>query len=115
MNDQDYIRAGIELADGWEYDDDIHNKVWVRPDHYAYANNDDSQQIYLDALAAQLIRQVDALPDYFVSTTEGVAMVHKQLNDNTDRSEGYYEMDGDDRIMVTIKAIVDSKVLVGGE
>ena len=111
MDNEDYIRKGAGLI-GWKVDSDnlAYPEVDGMPNYVSL-----SWGWVQDIIAAQLIRLVDALPDYFVSTTEGIAMVHKQLNDNTDRSEGYYEMDGDDRIMVTIKAIVDSKVLVGGE
>ena len=107
MNDQDYIRAGIELADGWEYDDDIHNKVWVRPDHYVYANNDDSQQIYLDALAAQLVRQVDALDNIDIDCHKERTYLREWSGLHRDEVEAI----GSDRTMNAIKVVVDSEVL----
>ena len=79
---EDVIRKAVELADGfWWKEDCVH--VLDTPMHY---RADALPQTILDALAAQLTRQVDELDDYWVCAE-------------------------DDRTMNTIKAIVDSKVL----
>lgn len=113
MTDNGYIRKAAELADGWEFDDDIHGKVWIRPNYYTYANNDDSQQVYVDALAAQLVRQVD--PNHHVDISW---MTCEVRDGETSNRLAYIEYrgttppyEGCDRTMNTIKAIVDSKVL----
>ena len=113
MSDQDYIRKAVELADGWRWAGD----TWYGPmlicDTRIDTLLEDKWRFLLDALAAQLVRQVDTLrePDmriiYFMVDGVGKAMVH----DMTKLDFKVGECDGTDRTMNTIKAIVDSKVL----
>ena len=105
----DYIKRAVELADGWEYEqDDIEPEcIYLSAADGTYWHLDEESipltelpRILLDALAAQLVRQVDA-SDYTFSS-------------NVDRgaSVGLIKhIDGPDRTMNTIKAIVDSGVL----
>ncbi len=114
MDDQDTIRKAVELADGWTsgtvgitlpsdgirlYDHPITGPMSL-------------EQFWLDALAAQLVRQVDALnPDYlFTCDEDHDAYVYDVTHDKADLDH-ITEGTGGDRTMNTIKAIVDSKVL----
>ena len=119
MNDQDYARKAIALADGWSItiDDDgemtsFYAPMWlpqatVKELSTSGVRLDKLSQQMLDALAAQLVRQVDALrnPSVGVITSE-LGSIHiwresKLLTESTQLG----------RTMNTIKAIVDSKVL----
>ena len=95
MNDQDYIRKAVELVpDEWPWD-------------FFKADPDQTMdQPLKDALAAQLVRQVDALPfeDFHAFHLE-----RQRTYCNNDKGRG--ESIGPDRTMNTIKAIVDSGVL----
>ena len=51
MNDQDYIKEGVELADGW----------WRYGGWGATVLQKRSNKKYKDALAAQMIRQANAI------------------------------------------------------
>ena len=85
-----YIRKAVELADGWDY----------------YAD-DDHDQGWLDMLAAQLVRQVDALDGFnFVSGQDCYSYVWRACDDKAEMASY-----GPDRTMNTIKAIVASGVL----
>lgn len=91
MTDQEIIRKAVELLDG---------------DHYFPTDT----QWGLDALAAQLVRQVDALDRYaFGSDEAGWASVWDEMPSNFERIA---IVDEDvDRTMNTLKCIVDSGVL----
>ncbi len=94
MTDEKYIRKAVELAYGWDLSD-LNDEFWSG-----------RRQMMLDALAAQLVRQVDALGSPRVAVfTDGGAMV--------DGSGAYAKCRGLDRTMNTIMAIVDSGVLSG--
>lgn len=98
----DYIRKAVELADGfrWLNRDQVEvpdlNNVVLRPFE---------QQWFLDALAAQLVRQVDALDDIRCD----VDSRYSEVWGNGQQTLGKHI--SDDRTMNTIKAIVDSGVL----
>ena len=113
MTDEEYIKAAITLAEGWRlnrFDGDlvvidglrlgwpthrlVDDKVWARP--------------VLDALAAQLVRQVDATNEYlFASAYPGWSSVVPKGNHSTPLATH----EGSDRTMNTLKCIVDSGVL----
>ena len=106
-----YIRKAVELADGW-------GLVEKKGRPYAlFAPNTralDCQIRYVrDALAAQLVRQVDALyPDLNIqSDFGGCTFIYKESTDE-DWHEGKCQAANEnDRTMNTIRAIVDSGVL----
>ena len=80
MTDQDYIKAAVELADGaWFMQD---NRT-VQTPFMQVLLLDDLMQWDLDALAAQLVRQVDALrnPSVGVITSE-LGSIHICENPN---------------------------------
>lgn len=94
MNNDDYIRKAVELADGWYithiYDgEDI--VAWTDRQYPPSFVLQSMDRWGLDALAAQLVRQVDALEGYWVKNICCIS--------------------GDDRTLNTIKAIVNSGVL----
>ena len=115
MDSQDYIKEGIELADGWQgktlYDDGETMTSLVIEDRY-YGIPSDLKllpKLFKAALAAQITEQVDALGDDVcmeISSTGGM-----RISRVMDMKELAIEI-GPDRQMNSIKAIVDSKVLV---
>lgn len=112
MKDEDYIRKAVELADGWEYAGHDSIQDWIRgPKYFQPLSQIDPWMI--DALAAQLVRQVDALKPvdlrsiYIMIDGFGSVAVH----DMSDMNYVKAHVSGPDRTMNTIKAIVDSKVL----
>ena len=95
------IKRAVELADDFS---------WPTRTMRAYGETPWEEpletpcQRFLDALAAQLVRQVDALgPDYSVRTHPTETYVYEE--------SGYKKCVGDDRTENTITAIVESKVL----
>jgi len=98
VNGSDYVKKAVELADGWRLDG---NGVWPpRPLPGAPFQEATKVQVTLDALAAQLVRQVDATV-YSCQVGRGMAQCYNSIQQ------------GPDRTMNTIKAIVDSGVLDG--
>lgn len=107
MNDQDYIRKAVELADGWHLNGEAFGTPNDGPDLDDIKNITQQDK---DALAAQLVRQLDA-------SNSCSLFVHPPVGDSPGyaRILGVRELkvrkEGDDRTMNTIKAIVDSGVL----
>ena len=106
MTDEDYIRQAVELADEFEYS--AFGDLYMGP--VGLING--ITQPYIDALAAQLVRQVDALPvGKFPDDAPTDIYI---LNGSTDiwhKKRLHAQAKGPDRTMNTIKAIVDSGVL----
>lgn len=104
MNEQEYIRKAVELADGWSIDKRGHIHTALRG-HFGFWEIQEIQ----DALAAQLVRQIDApaLDADLESTKFGVDLY---LAPHSVKALVTFECKRD-RTMNTIKAIVDSKVL----
>ena len=113
MNDQDYLRKGAKLA-GWTTTRLGNQRIVVfipTPDdvtHVLRIGYLDEQHVK-DALAAQLVRQVDAVHHYTVVTY----IEQTTVEDWAGNGEVIVSVRGFDRTMNTIKAIVDSKVLEG--
>ncbi len=109
MNDQDYIRKAVELADGWadnnwrEIQGIPDGAGFVAPITEGYFPNNET---FLDALAAQLVRQVDALNRYDVRISKRCTLMY----DDPAMAAQWGSSD-DNRTMNTIKVIVDSEVL----
>jgi len=110
----DYIREAVELADGWDNYKHKDTGEYLGPIYGAFPigtfaiNLVGNYPPILDALAAQLVRQVDAIGSgsgvwIFSSYCE----VHNEYCLQTTRTHE----NTDDRTMNTIKAIVDSGVL----
>ncbi len=127
MTDQDYIRKAVELADGWEIDNQedgdaeydylsqAGNMEWHFNEDPMWVN--DIPEIFIDALAAQLVRQVDSVAGYdLVSYTER-AEIESDLQRSPDgkticRSWRVVAQSiNQGRTMNTLKAIIDSGVL----
>jgi len=111
MNDQDYIRKAVELADGFDNQTDEAGD-YIEMDDAPYTTvyldiprQDD--QWFFDALAAQLVKQVDAMILYRLRIEPtGAFMDHEGTGERMSDSTF-----GGDRTMNTIKAVVDSEVL----
>ena len=103
---QDYLKEGVELADGWESnaEGDIYGPFG--PIGFGLALKLSQEE--LDALAAQLIRQVDALDGSYVVERRTATEIH--TDQFKESMEWRCEHEG--RAMNAIKVIVDSKVLV---
>ena len=106
----DYIRKAVELADGFGFMPGDPGCFYVQePWDELSAVIEEPDQWLLDALAAQLVRQVDALdyPVMVIASKDCTSIVEPdQTYMNTaqvDKNEG--------RTLNTIKAIVDSGVL----
>ena len=117
MNDQDYIRKAVELADGYAATEKYWYGPWYGPSdgYFDYDLEPTGKRVQpaLDALAAQLVRQVDAIAPSvaFSCGFQGEVFMYEE---NTDKEwdAGYGVRDEvGDRTMNTIKAIVDSGVL----
>lgn len=106
MTDNEYIKAAVELADGW--------RLTGRSSTFFYCPTRDGRplaeihQIHLDALAAQLVRQIDSkgIDAGIVFSSFGNVMVFDR---KSKRAETF--SDNPDRTMNTLKCIVDSGVL----
>ena len=102
----DYIRKGVELADGWSMQ---RNFVITPIEDIDLFHVDSLPQMQIDALAAQLVRQVDELPAMsfeIFQTWSRLTLLDAQAMPR----EEFYGRDSD-RTLNTIKAIVDSGVL----
>ena len=108
-DDNEYIKAAVELADGWEWiSDNRLGEVGLPDSRLWYLRLPDESVIYKDALAAQLVRQVD--DTYAVwQFPIGVSVSSKDVED----AREFAMVNGPDRTMNTIKVIVDSGVLRG--
>lgn len=111
--EQDYIREGVELADGW--DCEIHGSQissYIRSSE-GYCGTTASREL-LDALAAQLVRQVVELPSKFRGDTqiEGAHMIiHPGLSTYISLPNRWHAKEGTNTAMNTICAIIDAEVL----
>ena len=113
MNDQDYIRAGVELADGFDITDGgkgfgltirkLDGEDWT----WCFGDVKDPPTFLKDALAAQLVRQVDALGFLDCDIDGGGTSIICPSNSEVAPIRVW----GDNRAMNTIKVVVDSKVL----
>ena len=106
----DYIKA-IRLADGFDLTED---QLTFPSGHYFTVKSADHIVPWmLDALAAQLVRQVDALEVYGLWVTDEGVTVWSESEDTPYGPARTFaaQIEGDDRTMNTIKAIVDSGVL----
>ena len=101
MNDAWYVQKGVELANGFSYEPNGKFKSYVTGPDMDY-EIDVIPAHFKDALAAQLVRQVDASEYTFSSNVDHGASVGLIKH-----------IEGQDRTMNTIRAIVDSKVLEG--
>ncbi len=103
MTDQDYIRKAVELADGWA----VNKTGQTITSGGGYFGKVEDQEIQ-DALAAQLVRQIDALDTKFVLMDGHGLIIIQDVNTIGD---AVCRVEGPDRTMNTLKAIVDSGVL----
>lgn len=112
----DIIRKAVELAHGWSFadtgfeDDDIVESL------SGYRGSITATPELKDALAAQLVRQVDALDDYIVSIgneeqPNRVVIYGPKFRLFRGKIVDGGDVDGPDRTMNTLRVIVESKVL----
>jgi len=101
MTDADYIKKAVGLADGFEIlNDKIVGELLETTEGFFSLDG----QIPKDILAAQLVRQVDALDgNHYIYPFDGVSDMVSP--------DGNTKAHGPDRTMNTIRAIVDSGVL----
>ena len=113
MTNEEYIRRAVELAEGWEID--IGQVLTTEYNIWMTLDDDEPPQLMLDALAAQLVRQIDASATgddrpVFSSDFNGCVLI---VSDDADFHAGDCRAgpSENDRTMNTIRAIVDSGVL----
>ena len=106
--DKNILKKAVELADGWGLTHD----GFVFGPQIVGTHVDRMGQPAKDALAAQLVRQVDALPcgELEVWVRRNIAWVEHE-----DGSRPISRYDGIDRTENTITVVVESKVLRKGE
>ena len=108
--EQELIKKAVELAPGWWWKEGCIHMI-DQPMHF-YA--DAAPQSVLDALAAELVRQVDRLDDDTAIYVEpGETKVGQILNTGRVMVNVTYGT-SPDRTMNTIRAIVESGVLTNG-
>lgn len=111
----DIIRRAIDLADGWELT--MQRDGTERLDNPVCAGFpiivDDLDQLWLNALSAQLVEQVDELADQPI-TVVAYPDVTQVYRHGTVKDEMIAYHGGDGRAWNTINAILDSKVLEHG-
>lgn len=110
MTDKDIIRKAVELADGWCWNWDGAFNADISNQMIFGRGAVDPQQWALDALAAQLVRQVDALHDgwLFESYEDRATVIRFDL---CGMPRQKWHESGTDRTMNTLRAIVESGVL----
>lgn len=123
MTDEEYIRAGVDLAEGWhwnEYSDtdevdlsDADGAAWY-DDECDPITPHAFPRILLDAVAAQLWRQVDERPDEIACVADyGWAKVIRfQDAEPFNHWVQLSLVKGENRSWNVLKAIVDSGVLI---
>jgi len=105
----DIIRKAVELADGWRISADRLGVFYDESNQFSWFVEDDVPQFIKDALAAQLVRQVDTLTSIWVDLDMyGTAKLWEWNGKRKSRIE---KANDEDRTMNTIKTIVESKVL----
>lgn len=113
MTDQEYILKAVELADGWrlnQFGQDLIMVPGMAIGHVVKAG--DPHAIVVDALAAQLRRQVNVTGKYVVHIEPHMVIVCSiSEKDGSHRKVIETVADDGDESMNTIKAVVDSKVL----
>ena len=115
----DYIKKAVELADGWRLSNDKEPLIYLddgTSDGISFMSWS-YPQFMLDALAAQLVRQINVLDDYAIHIEPGKTILcgvtYTDKGFKSHHTIGVIE--GEDPTMSTIKAIVDSGVLSTGD
>ena len=107
LTDNDVIIKAVELADNWLWNWGrafFHEEVqWGQGGTFP----DEAEQWHLDILAAQLVRQVDAIGLLECDITAVSAWIYCPSNEEATHPA----VVGQDRTMNTIRAIVESGVL----
>jgi len=107
MNKQIKLLAkAAELAEGWAWETEDDGYYLVGPDMGWHQHC--ISQGAKDGLAAQLVRQVDATDKYMVYE---YPIASEVVIEDCSNDDFVTNINGPDRTMNTIKAIVDSKVL----
>lgn len=109
MKEEDYIRKGVELAKGFSIVHERDGIVWVGGAGFVECKIKHLPQWFKDALAAQLVRQVNALLSVRNLKLHITAVDTQVTRYDWEDEIGYCGDEG--RTMNTIKAIVDSGVL----
>ena len=95
-----YIKKAVELAEGWDDDNEWSRAVLMT-----------QSQRCLDALAAQLVRQVDALGTVSIMYDDKRIIIRNSQQKDIFDIGFYQRNEVPGRTMNTIKAIIDSGVL----
>lgn len=114
MNDKDYIRVGVELAENfWGTSVQAYGPSGFHRPYASFEVDSPDTRMFLAALAAQLRRQVRAA-GYFVNISGKGAVKIIEFTPSgapLEREHTIAEAFADDEAMNTFKAVVDSKAL----
>jgi len=118
VNDQDYIRKAVKLADGWRWfslstDHEKRYAIIINGKNVGIPENlANLPEFIKDALSAQLVKQADrAFKDWrCLELFEGHTAV-RRFEPLSETGEDLAACYGEGRAMNTIKTIVDSKKL----
>ena len=105
LSDEQVIRRAVELAPGWSIQDSVVTPPW--PLELFRITDVGASPVFLDALAAELVRTVDTLDGLRVFTRPALSSVAEE-------DWPYFEKhasSGPDRTMNTLRAIVESGAL----
>ncbi len=97
----DELREAVELAEGWRVEADHHGEYYVVAGIWNCPADEGLPQHDLDALAAQLVRQVKAIPNAGISIVfgyAGIVMPDGQLA----QAEGDDDTDNTIRVCVEV-------------
>lgn len=111
MIDQDVLRKAVEYAKGWRFFPNPHHESGgeICPPYGGDWWLDELPSMFLDALAAQLVRQVDALDTaVFECDVNGRARVLSKSSEGLPHWGGQWSERGPDRTENTITAIVQA-------
>lgn len=110
------LKKAVELADGWEWEKSVHGNEMLTvaggidlEEHELVEYLWQIPRPFLDALAAQLVRQVDAIDGMVFSVNP--YCVHVFKSDGSGKMIAMDSKHKDDRTENTINAIVESGVL----
>lgn len=114
MTDPGYIFSAAKLAEGWNVYGQLIVPPWKQekgPVMHVY----NPSTILVDAMAAQLVRQVDALGTHHFGCHDDICSlsewVYPDHNMRALKVVSERKFKGTDRAMNTIKVIVDSNIL----
>ncbi len=115
--DEEYIRLGIELADGISARKHHDNGYWFLIDEDVLASfvcgYDNLPEWFIKVLAFQLRDQINAIDNCWMEIVDAEVVIHDYRKGDGLKAKSYYQEGS--TALDWIKCIVDSGLLGGGE